>query len=82
MLRKDDDDWVRGVMEFEEEGVRKRRRPRLKWSQVTEKDMKDVGLQRKLQETVKKWRKLSHSVASQPLHKQGEQLQNARKMNI
>ena len=41
VLRKDDDDWVKKIMSFEVEGKRGRGRPRMTWSQVVERDMRE-----------------------------------------
>ena len=46
VLRKDDDDWVKKIMSFEVEGKRGRGRPRMTWSQVVERDMRECGLKR------------------------------------
>ena len=46
VLRKDDGDWVKKVMEYEVDGVRRRGRPRVGWRHVVDKDMRDVGLRK------------------------------------
>ena len=46
VLRKDEDDWVRKCMSLEVEGARGRGRPRMTWSQVVDRDMRECGLWR------------------------------------
>ena len=46
MLWKDDGDWVKKSMSYEVEDVRGRGRPRMTWSQVVERDMRERGLKR------------------------------------
>ena len=72
VLRKDDDDWVKKIMSFEVEGKRGRGRPRMTWSQVVEKDMRECRLKREDAKDRERWRRLLCKAASQPLHKQGK----------
>ena len=78
MLRKDDDDWVKKIMSLEVEGKRGRGRPRMIWSQVVEKDMRECGLKREDAKEREKWRRLLCRAAGQPLRKQG----NGRKTTV
>ena len=73
MLRKDDDDWVKKIMSFEVEGKRGQGRPRMTWSQVMERDMREYGLKREDAKDRERWRRLLYKVAGQPLSKQGKQ---------
>ena len=71
-LRKDDDDWVKKIMSFEVEGKRGRGRPRMTWSQVVERDMRECGLKREDATDRERWRRLLGRADSQPLRKQGK----------
>ena len=46
VLQKDDDNWVKKIMSFKVEGKRGWGRPRMTWSQVVEKDMRECRLKR------------------------------------
>ena len=70
VLRKDD--WVRKCMSLEVEGARGRGRPRMTWSQVVERDMRECGLRRDDALDRVKWRKLSWGTTCQPLRKRGK----------
>jgi hypothetical protein len=59
VLRKDEDSWVKRVMNFNVEGCRVRGRPRKTWVNVVEGDMRGRGLQKKDAEDRVKWRALS-----------------------
>ena len=56
VLRKDESDWVRRVMEINVEG---RGRPRMMWLNVVEEEMWVRGLTRGDAENMVKWRRLS-----------------------
>ena len=58
VLQKDDGDWVKRSMSLEVEGTRGRGRPRMTWSQVVERDMRECGLKREDATEREKWRKL------------------------
>mgnify|MGYP007071599789 CR=1 FL=1 len=72
VLRKDDGDWVKTCMSLEVEGARGRGRPRMTWSQVVERDMRECGLKRDDAQDRGKWRKLSWGTTGQPLRKRGK----------
>ena len=76
VLRKDDDDWVKKIMSFEVEGKRGRGRPRMTWSQVVERDMRECGLKREDVKDRERWRRLLCRTAGQPLRKQGKRSYN------
>ena len=46
MLRKEDNDWVKKCMEYEEKGVRPRGRSKKTWTEIVEKDCQARGLNR------------------------------------
>ena len=46
VLRKDEQDWVRRVMEMEVEGRKGRGRPKKTWQKVVEEDMRSRGLKK------------------------------------
>ena len=66
MLRKDESDWVRRVMEMNVEGSRERGRPRKTWLKVVEEEMWVRGLTRGDAENRAKWRRLSWDLQGQP----------------
>ena len=72
VLRKDDDNWTKKVMTYEVNGVRGRGRPKIAWSDVVEKDMRDVGLKRSDAADRARWRRLSLSETGQPLRQRGK----------
>ena len=72
VLQKNDDDWLKKIMSFEVEGKRGLRRPRMTWSQVVERDMRECELKRVDAKDRERWRRLLCRVAGQPLHKQGK----------
>ena len=74
VLRKDDDDWVKKIMSFKVEGKRGWGSPRMTWSQVVEKDMRECRLKRKDVKDRERWRRLLCRAAGQPLCKQGKWL--------
>jgi len=59
VLRKDESDWVRGVLEMSVVGSRGRGRPRKTWLKVVEEEMWARGLRRGDAENREKWRRLS-----------------------
>ena len=81
-LRKDDDDWVKKIMSFEMEGKRGRGRPRMTWSQVVERDMRECGLKREDAKDRERWKRLLCRADSQPLRKQGKRLLFGRKTTV
>ena len=66
VLQKDDDDWVKKIMSFKVEGKRGWGRPRMTWSQVVEKDMRECGLKREDVKGRERWRMLLCRAPSQP----------------
>ena len=46
VLRKEGNDWVKKSMEMTVKGSRGRRRPKMTWKKVVERDMKVRGLAR------------------------------------
>ncbi len=58
MLRKDESDWLRRVMEVNAEGSRGRGRPRKTWLKMVEEEMRAMGLTRRDAENRAKWRRL------------------------
>ena len=72
VLQKDDDDWVKKITLFEVEGNRGWGRPRMAWSQVVERDMREYELKRQDAKDRERWRRLLCKAADQPLHKQGK----------
>jgi len=46
VLRKEDTDWVKKCMEYEEEGYRPRGRPKGTWREVVQKDCQAHSLNR------------------------------------
>ena len=74
MLWKDDGDWVKRLRSLEVDDARGRRRPKMTWSHVVERDMRGSGLERDDANDCGKWRKLSWGTPSQPLHKWGKRL--------
>ena len=73
VLQKDDDDWVKKIMSFEVEDKRGQGRPRITWSQVVERDMRECRLKRKDVKDRERWRRLLYRVTGQPLHEWGKQ---------
>ena len=59
VLRKDESDWVRGVLEMSVVGSRGRGRLRKTWLKVVEEEMWARGLRRGDAENRVKWRRLS-----------------------
>ena len=59
VLRKDESDWVRGVLEMSVGGSRGRGRPRKTWLKVVEEEMWARGIRRGDAENREKWRRLS-----------------------
>ena len=72
VLRKDDDDWVKGCMEFEVEGTRCRGRPKLTWRKVVEADMRKRGMKREDAQDRDKWRQMSWEIPGQPPQTRGK----------
>jgi hypothetical protein len=66
VLRKDENDWVRAVMELNVEGSRARGRPKRTWLNVVEEDMRVRGLTRGDAYDREKWRRLSWGSQGQP----------------
>ena len=71
-LRKDDGDWVKKIMLFEQEGKRGRGSLRMTWSLVVERDMRECGLKREDAKDRERWRRLLCRVSGQPLRKRGK----------
>ena len=71
VLRKDHD-WVKKIMSIEVEGKRGRGRPRIKWSHVVERDMRECGLKMEDAKERERWRRLLCRAAGQPLSKHGK----------
>uniref|UniRef100_UPI00358ECC96 E3 ubiquitin-protein ligase RNF168-like isoform X2 n=1 Tax=Myxine glutinosa TaxID=7769 RepID=UPI00358ECC96 len=59
VLRKDESDWLRRVMEMNVEGSRGRGRPRKTWLKMVEEEMRARGLTRRVAENRARWRRLS-----------------------
>ena len=66
VLRKDENDWMRKVMEINVEGSRGRGRPRRTWLSVVEEDMHTRGLTREDAMDRERWRRLLWSPQGQP----------------
>ena len=66
VLRKNESDWVRKVMEINVEGSRARGRPRRTWLNIVEENMCARGLTREDAQDRRKWRKLSWGSQGQP----------------
>jgi len=66
VLRKDESEWVRSVMEISVEGSRARERLRKTWLNVVEEDMRVRGLKREDAKDREKWRRLSWCLQGQP----------------
>ena len=66
VLRKDENDWVRKVMQLEVEGRAARGRPRTTWLRTVEEDMCLSGLTREDARDRVKWRRLSWDSQGQP----------------
>ena len=60
------DHVVKKIMSFEVEGKRGRGRPRMTWSQVVEKDMRECGLKREYVKDRERWRSVLCRAAGQP----------------
>ena len=58
MLRKEDNDWVKKMMEYEMEGARPRgSRPKITWREIVEKDCQARKLSREDTVDCNRWRK-------------------------
>ena len=57
--RKDDEEWVKKCVKWEADGGRERGRPKLRWREVVERDMKDRGMVVEDAFDRPKWRMLS-----------------------
>ena len=60
VLRKERNDWVKNSMDMTVEGSRGRKRPKMTWEKVVERDMKVGGLVRNDAKDRVKWRALSY----------------------
>ena len=58
VLRKEDTDWVKKCMEYEEEGSRPRGRPKRTWKEVVQKDCQTRNLNREDVMDRGRWKKL------------------------
>ena len=66
VLRKDENDWVRRVMEFDVPVVKPLGRPKRTWLREVEADMLTRGMRREDAKDRSKWRGLSWSSQGQP----------------
>ena len=64
--RKDDEEWVKKCVKWEANGGRGRGRPRLRWREVVERDMKDRGMVVEDAFDRQKWRMLSWGKPADP----------------
>ena len=71
VLRIDEDDWLKKCMNFEVEGIKGRGRPKMTWSEVIEKDMRERGMKKDDAHDRERWRQLSYEAPGQPQQKQG-----------
>ena len=54
--RQDDDTWTKKIMNFRVEGPSARGRPKLRWSDVVNKDLQTKGLKIEMAENRQQWR--------------------------
>jgi len=64
VLRKDDGDWEKKCMEYEDEGPRPRGRPKRTWTEVVREDCQARKLNEEDAMDLCKWRKVLKDVRS------------------
>jgi len=62
VLRKEDDDWVKKCMEYEDEGPRPRGRPKRTWREVVREDCQACKMNKEDAIHCCKWRKMIKDV--------------------